>query len=146
MIRKYFNFFSDDKEQIGAIFNWLRNIVGPNDLIMLKRKGRREGYYFDFPLKPGDRPQKLESIKGKDFTFFIKFSSRPAIIFKKQWKLIFHSPELEVYENKKRFAGKQLTPLRWGLEEEEKKTALKIARESIRIFLEEKRTPQIKDF
>lgn len=146
MIEEYFNLFSKNKKQQKALFDWLRNIVDPDDLILLKRNGKREGYSFDFPLRPGDKPKKLGSVKGKDFTFFINFSSRPAVINKKQWKLIFHFPELEFWENKKRSSGKQTKPLRWGLEEEDKKIALKIARESVRIFLEEKRTPQISDF
>lgn len=146
MIGKYLNFFSRDKKQQKAIFDWLRNIVDQNDLIMLKRNGKRESYYFDFPLRPGDKPKKLRNTKGREFAFFVKFSDRSAKIDREQWKMIFCSPELEIYENKKRFQRKQFNPLRWGLEEADKKTALKIARESIRIFLEEKRTPQIKDF
>ena len=138
--------FNKHKKQLEAIFYWLSSVVNQNDLILLEREGKREGYYFKFPLKFGDKPEKLKCVDDKDFTFFIKFSSCRPDIDKKEWKLIFQSPELEIYESKKRFDGKQFRPLRWGLNEEEKRTALKIARESMRIFLEEKQAPQIKDF
>ncbi|MBU4142764.1 AMMECR1 family protein, partial [Patescibacteria group bacterium] len=138
--------FNKNRKQLKAIFNWLSGVVSQNDLILVERERKREGYCFEFPLKFSDKPEKLKCIDDKDFSFFIKFSFCQTDIDGKEWKLIFQSPELEIYENEKRFENKQFKPLRWGLNEEEKRTALKIARESIRIFLEEKQTPQIKDF
>lgn len=144
--------FSKNKKQLEAIFDWLSVVVNQNDLILVEREGKQEGYYFEFPLRFGDKPKKLKRIEDKDFTclhrraFLIKFSPCQRNVKGEEWKLIFQSPELEVYESKKRFEGKQFKPLRWGLDEEEKRTALKIARESIEIFLKEKRTSQIKDF
>jgi len=145
MIKKYFNLFGKNQKHLDAIFDWLRNIVDQNDLILVDQEGKRESYYFEFPLKYGDKPKKVKHIDNEKATFFVKFSSRPPKIDREKWQLIFQSSELQIFENKKRFNGKQSKPLRWGLEEEEKKIALKIARESMRIFLEEKRIPQIND-
>ncbi len=138
--------FSKNRKQLEAIFYWLSGVVSQNDLILLEREGKREGYYFKFPLRLGDKPEKLKCIDGKNFSFFIKFSSCRPDIDRKEWKLIFQSPELEIYESKKKFEDQQFKPLRWGLNEKEKGTALKIARKAIEIFLKEKRIPKITDF
>jgi len=138
--------FSKNKKQLEAIFDWLSGVVNQNDLILLEREGKREGYYFEFPLKFGDKPEKLKCVDDKDFTFFIKFSDGRPDINVKEWKSIFQSLELGIYESRKRFEGKQAKPLRWCLSEEEKRTALKIARKSIEIFLKEKRIPKTIDF
>lgn len=140
------NLFNKNKKQLNAIFSWLGGIVDQNDLILVEFEKKRESYYFKFPLKLGDSPEKIKDNKENSYSFFIKFSSRQTDIDKKEWKLIFQSPELEVWENKKRFEGKQFKPLHCGLDEEEKITALKIARESVGIFLEEGKIPRVNDF
>ncbi len=138
--------FNKNRKQLKAIFNWLSGIVNQNDLILVERDGKREGYYFEFPLKFGDKPKKSAEFNESRAGFFIRFSSGAKSAPEGEWHKIFSSPELEVYESKKRFEGKQFKPLRWGLNEEEKRTALKIARKSIEIFLKEKRIPKTIDF
>jgi len=138
--------FSKNKKQLEAIFDWLSGIVDQNDLILLERKGKQEGYYFKFPLKLGSKPEKAGEFDGSKAGFFIRFFPGKKNAQGGEWQKIFLSPELEVYENKERFNSKQFRPLNWDLDEEEKKTALKIARKSIEIFLEEKRIPKITDF
>ena len=132
--------FRKNSRQLEAIFEWLSSVIGQDDLILVEREGKQEGYYFDFPLKFGSKPKRLSRVDDKDFTFFIKFFSRPpdisGDISGKEWQLIFQSSELEIYESQKRFNGKQFKPLRWGLNEAEKKTALKIARDALEKFLE----------
>lgn len=145
-MRRYLNFFNKNNYQLDAIFNWLSGVVSQNDLILLEREGKRESYYFEFPLKFGDKPKRAKTFDKNDIAFLIKLFPFKSDLDKNEWFPIFQSPELEIYENKKRFAGKHFKPLRWGLNEEEKRIALKIARESIWIFLEEKRVAQIKDF
>ncbi len=140
------NLFNKNKKQLNAIFSWLSGIVDQNDLILVEWNEKHESYYFKFPLKLGDNPEKIKDNKENQYSFFINFSSRRVDFKTKEWKLIFQLPELEVWENKKRFDSKQFKPLRWGLNEEEKKEALKIARESIGIFLRENRIPQVNDF
>jgi len=108
--------FSKNKKQLKPIFDWLSGVVNQDDLILLEREGKREGYYFEFPLKFGDKPERLKCINDKDFSFFIKFFSRRPDINVKEWKSIFQSPELGIYESRKRFEGKQFKPLRWGEE------------------------------
>ena len=138
--------FNQKRKQIRAVFGWLSEIVDRNDLILVEQEKKREGYFFRFPLKIGDNPEKIEQIGNKEFTFFIQFSSsRSEKIDTREWKKIFQSPEVAVYENKKRFVKQQFNPLRWGFSEEEKRASLKIARKSLEIFLEEKRTLQAND-
>ena len=138
--------FDKNRKQLKTIFYWLSGVVSQNDLVLLEREGKREGYYFEFPLKLGDKPRKIKTLDVDNCTFWVRFSFSGIVSKRNEWHLIFQSSELEIYESKKRFEDKQFKPLRWGLSEGEKRVALKIARESIGIFLEEKRIPQIKDF
>ena len=140
--------FSKNKKQLKPIFDWLSGVVNQDDLILLEREGKREGYYFEFPLKFGDKPRKIKTFNKDNIAFLIKLpqSKSNSDKDKNEWQLIFQSPELGIYESRKRFEGKQAKPLRWCLSEEEKRTALKIARKSIEIFLKEKRIPKTIDF
>ncbi len=138
--------FSKNKKQLEVIFDWLSGVVSQNDLILLEREGKQKGYYFEFPLKFGDKPRKIKALDMDDYTFWVRFSSGGIVPERNKWRLIFQSPELEICEHEKRLQKNQFKPLRWGLNEEEKRTALKIARESIEIFLKEKRIPKITDF
>jgi AMMECR1 domain-containing protein len=137
--------FKKNEKQIKAVFDWLTGAADRGDLILLERAGGQKIYRFDFPLKYGDRPKQIKFAKEEDITFFINFSSRRPALEKDKWHLIFGSPELEIYEKKKRMELINFRPLRWGLGQEEKKMALKIARKALEVFLEEKRIPELKD-
>ncbi len=137
--------FSKNKKQLEAIFNWLSGVVNQDDLILLEREEKRECYYFEFPLKFGDKPRKIKTLDIDDCTFWVRFSSGGIVPEKNEWCLIFQSPELEIYESKKRFEGKQFKPLHWGLNDEEKKISLKIARKSLEIFLKDGKKPHFED-
>jgi len=142
-------FFSKNKKQLKAIFNWLSGVVNKDDFILLEEGGKQTAYYFKFPLRRGDKPQKIKKFNENDITFLIKFL--PSRLNFSQfgengWFCIFRSPDLEIYECEKRFQKSQFRPLYRGLNEEEKKIALKIARDSLKAFLEEKKVLQLKDF
>ena len=134
-----------NKKQLKSIFIWLSNIVQQNDLILLDQKGKQTGYYFEFPLKIGDRPKKIKSIKNKNFTFIIRILPTKQTFPKGKWQIIFQSPEIEIYENRERFQFLRIKSLRWGLTKEERSIALKIARQSLEIFLKEKIQPKPED-
>ncbi|MDD2730758.1 MAG: AMMECR1 domain-containing protein [Candidatus Portnoybacteria bacterium] len=146
MIGKFFNLFKfDEKEkQTKAVFDWLGGVASQKDLILVEQEGKREYYRFRFPLKIGDKPERTENQENKSPAFFIRASVGQMDFNEEEWQPIFRSPELEVYESKKKFEGKQ-PPLRWGLGKEDRKTALKIVRKSIEIFLKEKTIPEIAD-
>lgn len=141
-------FFSKNKKQLKAIFDWLSQIVNQNNVILLEEKRGRKAYQFEFPLKFGNKPKRIKNFRDEDVGFYIKFypNASESDIEKNDWQLLFQSPELEIYEHKRRFQKNQFKPLHRGLNEEEKKIALKIARGSLEIFLKEKRIPQIEDF
>lgn len=137
--------FSKNRKQLKYIFDWLNKTVQQNDLILLEQKGKLSAYYFEFPLKIGQAPKKLKHLQDKKFTFFIRISSVNQALPVGQWQIIFQSPGIEIHENKERFHFLGIKPLRWGLTEEEKILALKIARRSLEIFLKERRIPQAED-
>lgn len=118
--------------QLKAIFNWLSGIVEEKDVILIGLSGRWQFFYFDFPLCYGDYPKKItRKIKDRETTFIIRSTSQEPL--DDQWVNIFGSPEIEMFENRNRISG--TPPLRWGLSEEEKILALKIARDSLVKFL-----------
>ncbi len=137
--------FKKNKEQIKAIFDWLGEVINRGDLILLEQERKRQVYYFEFPLKFGDKPKKAKTFDKNNLAFLVKFppSGLDSGENRNEWQAIFKSPELEIYENKKRFGKKQFKPLRRGLNDEQKRIALKIARKSLEIFLREKRMPEI---
>ena len=110
--------FSKNKKQLEAIFDWLSSVVSQNDLILLEREGKQEIYYFEFPLKFGDKPRKIKTFNKDNIAFLIKLpqSKSNSDKDKNEWQLIFQSPELGIYESRKRFESKQAKPLRWGEE------------------------------
>ncbi len=138
--------FSKNRKQLKHIFDWLSKTVQQNDLILLDQKGKLSAYYFEFPLKISQRPKKLKHFQDKKFTFFIRISSVHQGLPVGQWQIIFQSPEIEIYENKERFRFLGIKPLRWGLTEEERIFAFKIARQALKIFLKEKRQPKHEEF
>ncbi len=137
--------FSKHKKQLEAIFDWLSGVVNQDDLILVEREGKREGYYFEFPLKFGDKPRKIKTLDINDCTFWVRFFSGGIVPERNKWRLIFRSPELEICEHEKRLQKNQFRPVRWGLNEEEKRIAFKIARKSLEIFLKDKKKPHFED-
>lgn len=134
-----------NKKQLEAVFNWLSATASRQDFILLEQGGRQKAYRFDFPLKYGDQPKQVENFHESDITFYIQFSDRPVGLDNEQWFCLFETPELKIYENRKRSDASQFRPLRWGLGEEEKKTALKIARKALKIYLNDKKKPKFED-
>lgn len=126
--------FSKNKRQLKAIFNWLSSVVGQNDLILLEREGKLSYFYFDFPLRYGDKPKKTKTLSaGREITFIIQKSESGESIEETEWIKIFNSPEWQVLEKKTR--SENIFPLRWRLNKEEKIAVLKIARDALEKFL-----------
>src|SRR3989338_304741 len=128
-----FTFFNKNRRLLNAVFDWLSGVVGENDFISVDF-GTYNGFYcFEFPLRSGDRPEKISPPQESEVAFIIR---KPDISLPgEQWVLIFSSSEIEVLENKKRSHG--INPLRCGFSDEERKIAFKIARDALQIFLED---------
>ena len=119
--------------QLRAVFEWLSGIIREADIILVRKGGRDRFYRFKFPLRLGDMPH-CEKAKRKEATFIVHIrtvESPPSN--NQEWLKIFSSPEIEVYENKQHIL--RAAPLRWGLADENKKVALKIARDALERFL-----------
>jgi AMMECR1 domain-containing protein len=140
-----FFLFGKNKKELETIFNWLSTVVDRNDLILVERGKKQEIYRFEFPLKFGDKPEKIKVLNKSNISFLIKFSQHKLDIDKNGWHLIFQSPTLGVYENRKNHKKYNYRPLYLDLNEREKKTALKIARISLEFFLRERKPPKIED-
>ncbi len=129
--------FNKHKKQLKAVFDWLSAATGQNEIILLERENKQEAYCFKFPLKFGDKPKKLGNFDKNNVSFLTKFSSHISQPGNNDWCLIFSSPEIEIFENKKRVLQSQLNPLYRGISEEGKREILNLARRSLELFLAE---------
>lgn len=121
-------------ERLWVFFYWASLIALPEDIISVEIPGYGGYYYFEFPLRYGDKPQKINSLpEGKDVSFIIRQPKRSEV--NENWILIFSSPDLEIFESKRRAAETQ--PLRWKLSQDEKELCLKAARGALERFLSE---------
>ena len=128
-----FTFFNENRRLLNAVFDWLSGVVGENDLISIDF-GKHSGFYrFEFPLRSGDRPKKISPPQESEAAFIIRKPDK--LSSGEQWVLIFFSPEIEVLENKNR--PHSIKPLRWGLSDEERGAAFRIARDALQKFLED---------
>jgi len=128
-----FTFFNENRRLLNAVFDWLSGVVGENDLISVDF-GKYNGFYrFEFPLRSGDRPKKISPLQKSEIAFVIRKPNK--LLSGGQWVSIFSSSEIEVLENKNR--PHSIKPLRWGISDEERKIAFKIARDALQIFLED---------
>src|SRR3989344_162733 len=126
MWRKIMFWFSPYKKQVLAFFEWASGIVNPNDRIFVDLRGCSGFFYFEFPLRYGDKPKKLKKVPdSNEIAFILRIPEKGEP--RDPWIRIFHTPELEILENKNR--NIEIQPLRWGLNEEEKKKCLGVARE-----------------
>ncbi len=143
-------FFGEDKykKQREVIFEWLSSVVSREDIILVEQDGRRSAYFFEFPLKIGDRPKKINNPEKQEPSFLIRFFSDErsrGVYSGDKWQAIFKMTGLEVWANKEKILEKGLRPLFLGLREEERVLALKIARKSLEFFLKERRKPAAED-
>src|SRR3989344_5674059 len=128
-----FTFFNENKRLLNAIFEWLSEVVGENDFVSVDF-GKYSGFYrFEFPLRSGDRPQKISPLQKSKITFVIRKPDK--LSSGDQWATIFSSPEIEVLENKNR--PHTIKPLRWGFSDEKRVAAFRIARDALQKFLED---------
>lgn len=134
------------KKTLGAFFLWLSGIATDKDAALVSFSGRDNIFYFDFPLRYGDKPKRTKTLPaGREITFFVRRPGNVESVEESEWINIFSSPEWKIFEKKTRFGNTALlrgvvgrsftTPLRWRLNEEEKKTALKVARNALEKFL-----------
>ncbi len=132
VILEYWNPY---RQILNTFFLWLSGIVTDKDVILVDFPGRKAFFYFEFPLRYGDKPKKMKALLAdKEITFIIRRTIREKLFGEAEWVKIFGSSEIEVFENKKRVNG--TPPLRWGLNENDKRLALKIARDALESFLE----------
>lgn len=127
-LRMILRFGRDTAMQVMAILEWLSGIVHEDDRILVNFPGYRRYFYFEFPLRYGDKPRPASHpSEGKAITFIVRQPSDE--VLDDSWVKIFSSPTIEFFENKVRISG--TPPLRWGLADEEKKLALKVARDAL---------------
>lgn len=122
--------------QLRSVFLWLSGVVSNNDLIVIKENNRVDFFRFSFPLRYGDWPHRVHNGREEEATFFI-FTDESVITTPSSaidWIKFFSSPRLQVFEKKSRVSS--APPLRWGLNNDEKKLCFKIAREALIKFLE----------
>lgn len=114
------------KKRLEAFFDWARDIINESECVYVNLPGYSKYFYFEFPLYPNARPFKSgKQPLGMKVAFKISLPQKQN--HDQEWIKIFSSPELEISENKNR--SHTTEPLRFGLNEEEKKLALKIARD-----------------
>lgn len=120
------------RRQIVPAILWLGDIVNENDVILIVFPRYRRLFRFAFPIYPGDTPRR---VTGKEATptFLIGTPEECRKNTDDSRTRIFGSPLIEIWENKKRTGD--VLPLRFGLTDEEKKTAFQIARDAITAFL-----------
>ncbi len=125
---------NSNQKIISAFFQWLSGMAVGKDAILVDFAGRKEFFYFDFPLRYGDKPNKTNTLPvGREITFIIRTPENRKSIEETKWIKIFSSPEWQIFENRNRCEN--TFPLRWRLNEEEKKTALRIARDALERFM-----------
>ena len=89
-----FNFSNENKRLINDVFDWLSEVVSENDLISVDF-GKYNGFYrFEFPLRFGDRPQKISPLQKSEIAFVIRKPNK--LLLGDYWVAIFSSPEIEV--------------------------------------------------
>lgn len=121
----------DRTRQVEAVLEWLSGIAQPEDRILVEFPGYRRCFYFEFPLRFGDGPKIARRVpQGNTFTIR---QPQPRDSLGELWVAVFISPSIEVWETRTRTS--RTPPLRWGLSAEEKRIALKIAREALQKFL-----------
>lgn len=141
MFRKWYT--KPFSEELQAVFDWMKGIVTEQDALFVNL-GRLEGFfYFTFPLTFSDNPVYQDALPaGRSKTFVVCTPGREEL--SSPWVSIFASPELEVWERKDRVSG--LVPLRFGLEEKEKRLALGVARDTLKRFFFDGALPDRKHF
>lgn len=124
------------KNQLEAFFDWARNIINEDECVFVDLSGFVKYFYFKFPLYPNAKPVKSgKQPIGRNIAFKISLPSE--LESDEKWIKIFGSPEIEILENKSRIKS-ETKPLRWGLVDSEKSTALNIARRAMKDFLDGK--------
>lgn len=127
-------YWNSHRRIINAFFLWLSGITTDRDAILVNFFGRKEFFYFDFPLHYGDAPKKTKTLPAsRKITFIIREPQGGEFVEEEEeggWVKIFGSPEIEIFENKKRING--TAPLRWGLSNEHRNLLLRLARNAIR--------------
>lgn len=137
--------------QLRTLFEWLSGIVREADVVVVEKNGRDAFYRFPFPLRLGDMPRRSEAGR-EEATFVVRLGNAERHLPgasstsspQAEWARIFSSPEVAVFEKKSRATGP--APLRWGLSEEEKRRALRLARAAVADLLRtgEKATGQLR--
>ena len=127
MFRRFYH-----SNQLRVVFEWLSGIAHESDVILVRKSGHDKLFRFRFPLCPGDMPH-CEKAKREEVTFIVCVRTVEPSPLDQKWIRIFFSPEIEIWENKNRTAGP--APLRWGLDNDEKKFSIKLARKALTKFL-----------
>ncbi len=127
-----FGWWRPFSQQLHAVLEWLSGVANERDIIFVDLPGTHGCFYFDFPLRFGDRPKKMRMPSSDRTPMFIICNAKPNEKLDAPWIKIFSSPEIEILERTDRLV--QVRPLRWGFDEEERIIALKIARHALEKF------------
>src|SRR3989344_3276681 len=119
-------------EQLQAVFDWLSGITQERDIIFVETETRSDFFAFRFPLRYGDAPRKIAA-RPEEATLIIRKGIAQQPPPPQEWTRLFFSPEVEVFEKKDRVAD--AVPLWRGLTDNEKKSALVLARGAAEAFL-----------
>ncbi len=121
------------KQIINAVFEWLSGVVSSEDKILVELPGYRKIFYFEFPLRIGQKPKEIKGrLDFQDVTFIIRRPPKGRIN-QTNWRQIFLSPEIEILENKEKI--KDSARHYFLISEEEKNILLKFVREVLEKFL-----------
>lgn len=128
----FWSLSKSERLQLRAVFEWVGQVAAGEDVILVDFGRYKAFFQFRFPLRFGDMPKVVRRIPhGTEPTFIIRgYVAEPP---RSTWTPLFRSSELEVWESQKRAVT--TAPLRWGLSEGERNIALKIARDSLELFL-----------
>lgn len=124
----------DAAKQTEAALGWINTVAISEDRIIVEFPGYQRFFYFQFPLRHSDPPKPLKAAGSEELTFII-LNPRPnrATANDHKWRKIFSTPDFEILESKTR--ALHTPPLRWKLNDQEKETVLRIARDALTKFL-----------
>jgi len=133
MLFSWASFRSADRDlrrKITEVLRWISSFAKPDDVILLIQPGAKTLFQFEFPIRFGAKPTRIDGEESKA-TFRIHVDT-VVPLEERDWRNIFSTPSFEVFEARRRHASE--LPLRFGLEKEEQEELFLIARSALKNY------------
>jgi len=146
--KKYFH----KRRQENNVLEALNDVARSGDIVYVDALRPRGFFSVGQTSEPNGNLKmqytQLDTASLGDATFIVCSALNPEPLPDegREFVSIFRSPLVEILERKSRVSAKEAMPLRWGLNDEEKKIALSVARHALELFLKEKSFPDTRYF